>query len=418
MLSLQENDEKMIKMQMTNMLNDEYPAIVSVALSLEKGIHMLETSFTMEKCEELLERAQNHHEKWGDIQMPCLRVLSQTLSPKYDKDQLMNVLFICLPYVLFPKSHDYDAAKMILKSKMTVCSPFLAALAMELSPLLMNLKQKQYLRKIMTVVPKAINELSKEEQVALWSYVEKYLASQHSQLGCFVSLVLLRCGLVSDKMEIDIRLKLAHRIIDACQAGLDSDIKVTSYWVAFLCNNLKFKHLSIHKYSQFLYEILICNIWNFSLIHYKSLRTLQQVYKHWLPTSIDYQAPSDKTKDMEGKDDHVELAFCLEAARKGSLTLPFLTCCLKQALQVFRLPVACTTTTFWTPFMEVREGIIALEIKICQLLNIDIWKVHISCTTISWVFMNGKSSIFVFRKFHDLFSCHKSQTLFLSFYRM
>ncbi|XP_047485960.1 HEAT repeat-containing protein 1-like [Penaeus chinensis] len=295
-----ENDEKMIKMQMTNMLNDEYPAIVSVALSLENGIHMLETSFAMEKCEELLERVQSHHEKWGDIQIPCLRVLCQTLSPKFDKDQLMNVLFICLPYVLFPKSHDYAAAKMILKSKMTVCSPFLAALAMELSPLLMNLKQKQYLRKIMTVVPKAISELSKEEQVALWSYVEKYLASQHSQLGCFVSLVLLRCGLVSDKMEDDIRLKLAHKIVDACQAGLDSDIK----------------------------------------------------------------APSDKTKDMEGKNDHVELAFCLEAARKGSLTLPFLTCCLKQALQVFKLPAACTTTTFWTPFMEdVEEGNILLLIK-------------------------------------------------------
>lgn len=230
----------MIKMQMTNMLNDEYPPIVSVALSLEKGLHMLETSFTLEKCEELLERAQDHHEKWGDIQMPCLRVLCKTLSPKYDKDQLMNVLFICLPYVLFPRSHDYDAAKMILKSKLTVCSPFLAALAMELSPLLMNLKQKQYLRMITTVVPKAISELSKEEQVALWSYVEKYLGSQHSQLGCFLSLVLLCCGLVSDKMENDIRLKLAHKIVDACQAGLDSDIKVTSYSIAFLCNDLNF----------------------------------------------------------------------------------------------------------------------------------------------------------------------------------
>lgn len=295
-----EKDEKMIKMQMTNMLNDEYPPIVSVALSLEKGLHMLETSFTLEKCEELLERAQDHHEKWGDIQMPCLRVLCKTLSPKYDKDHLMNVLFICLPYVLFPRSHDYDAAKMILKSKLTVCSPFLAALAMELSPLLMNLKQKQYLRMITTVVPKAISELSKEEQVALWSYVEKYLGSQHSQLGCFLSLVLLCCGLVSDKMENDIRLKLAHKIVDACQAGLDSDIK----------------------------------------------------------------AHSDKTKKMEEKDDHVELALCLEAARKGSLTLPFLISCLKQGLQVFKLPAACTTTTFWTPFMEdVEEGNILLLVK-------------------------------------------------------
>ncbi|ROT71671.1 HEAT repeat-containing protein 1 [Penaeus vannamei] len=146
----------------------------------------------------------------------------------------------------------------------------------------------------------AISELSKEEQVALWSYVEKYLGSQHSQLGCFLSLVLLCCGLVSDKMENDIRLKLAHKIVDACQAGLDSDIK----------------------------------------------------------------AHSDKTKKMEEKDDHVELALCLEAARKGSLTLPFLISCLKQGLQVFKLPAACTTTTFWTPFMEdVEEGNILLLVK-------------------------------------------------------
>lgn len=224
----------MIKMQMTNMLNDEYPAIVSVALSLEKGMQMLETSYTMEKCEELLERVEEHHEKWGDIQMPCLRVLCQTFSSRYDKDQLMNVLFICLPYVLFPKNQGYEAAKMILKSKLTVCSPFLAALSMELNPLFTNLKQKKYLRMIMKVVPKAISELSKEEQFALWSYVENHLGFQNNQLKCFVSLVLLVCGLVSDKMEDDMRLKLAHRIVDACQVGLESDVKVSNYSFASL----------------------------------------------------------------------------------------------------------------------------------------------------------------------------------------
>lgn len=70
---------------------------------------------------------------------------------------------------------------------------------------------------------------------------------------------------------------------------------------------------------------------------------------------------------MEEKDDHVELALCLEAARKGSLTLPFLISCLKQGLQVFKLPAACTTTTFWTPFMEVSEGILVVENRIFHI---------------------------------------------------
>lgn len=269
----------MIKMQMTNMLNDEYPAIVSVALSLEKGMQMLETSYTMEKCEELLERVEEHHEKWGDIQMPCLRVLCQTFSSRYDKDQLMNVLFICLPYVLFPKNQGYEAAKMILKSKLTVCSPFLAALSMELNPLFTNLKQKKYLRMIMKVVPKAISELSKEEQFALWSYVENHLGFQNNQLKCFVSLVLLVCGLVSDKVEDDMRLKLAHRIVDACQVGLESDVKVSNYSFASLWSNFLsiFFFLSI-SLKHFWLLCLTQNRWNYISYLYEIIRTFESYW--------------------------------------------------------------------------------------------------------------------------------------------
>lgn len=299
-----EEDEMFIKGNMKNMLADEFPGIVLKALTLTKGLRMLEVSYVVKECQKLLVKSHERKNKWTEVKFACLRVLSETLVDRYDEDLQMTVLFICLPFVLFGKNFfDNDAAKTVLKSKMAERISLLSALSLELSPYLSDQKSsktKPYFKKIWKALPKVLGTLSKEEQTALWNHVKSQLGSEDCLLSHFMSMALLCYGLRNDKTDEVLHLMIAHSLIDACLISFDM----------FKC--------SVDRSDQIIEQL--------------------------------------STQDLE---------MCVKLVMGGSLPVSFLAVCLKEAVRVFKLPDLCTRSRYWTPCMEgpTFEGNIPLLIK-------------------------------------------------------
>ncbi|XP_045600179.2 HEAT repeat-containing protein 1 [Procambarus clarkii] len=291
----QEKDARMIKMHLKNMLSDELPDIVLEALTLIKGLRMLDASYLVTECQKLLAKSRDQESQWAKVKLACLRVLSETLVEKYDAYLKMSVLYICLPYVLFPKSKkDIKAAKIVLKSSLAEKSSLLSSLSCELRLLLLDTsscKTKDYYMKMWNVLPKALGTLSKDEHVALWNHVESQTGLQDCLVSHFMSMILLYCGLSELKVDKALRLKMAHRLLDACLISFDM----------FKCSEDK------------------------------ESETLEQ------PT------PND-------------LGEYLVYVMEGLLPIPFLTQCMKQATQVFKFPDCCNSSPYWNPGMEESDG--------------------------------------------------------------
>ncbi|XP_042231661.1 HEAT repeat-containing protein 1-like [Homarus americanus] len=289
----QEKDTIVIKKHLKNMLTDEFPAIILEGLTFIKGLRMLDVSYIVNECQKLLTKSRGKGAKWGKVRNACLTILSQKLVDKYDSSMHMRVLYICLPFVLFPRNRwDITAAKIVLKSNLANNNSLLGNLSPVVSPYLLdNSKTKEYSSKVWKVLPQVLSTFSQEEHIALWNHVENQLGSEDCLLSHFMSMILLHCGLGDNKADKVLRLKMAHSLLDACLISLDM---------------------------------------------FKSSAT---------KTSQNLEQPS-----------LVDLEEYLEQVEGGAIPLPFLTQCLQQVVKVFRLPDFCSTLRYWHPDMESPAG--------------------------------------------------------------
>lgn len=290
-----EKDANTIKMHLKNMLIDEFPPIVLEALTLVKGLRMLDTSYVVNECRNLMAKSKDKINKWRKVKLACIKVITQDLVDLYDESLQISVLYLCLPYVLFPKNQlDITATKIVLESNMAKKNTLLIALSCEVKSFLCDnnsCEPMDYSKKVWGLLPNILNTLSKEDYIALWNHAEKQLGSEDCMLSHFMSMILLYCGLSNRKTDDILQLKRANRLLDACLISFDM----------FKCSVKEESH------------------------------------------TLDALSPNHIKK-------------LLEQVTSGSLSVSFLALCMKQALELFRLPECCKSSPYWSSYMEESDG--------------------------------------------------------------
>lgn len=298
-------DKEMILNHVKCMLNDDVSEIVGSALNLlGHPVHMEEKQLILE-MENLLKKSHIEADSgWTKLRSKILKVLTKISSNEFQ----LRILYICLPYLLFPHmSKGSQSAMVILQSPLGTQQPLLSALNLELTPFIstkeMN-NNKQLQTEIWKALPKVLRQLSKDGKNQLWRYVENQLTTTSSKelLPHFLSMVILHQGLSGGGLDSTVELRLAHKLVDACVDGV-SDLVVS--------------------------------------------------------TNV-----SDDVLDSKKPD----WGSYLKQVKEGNLPIGFLFLCLQQVVATFKLPQVCLQSSFWVTNMEgnVSDGYLLLLLKVLK----------------------------------------------------
>ncbi|CAL4064974.1 unnamed protein product [Meganyctiphanes norvegica] len=298
-------DKEMILGHVKCMLNDDVSEIVGTALNLLGSPVRMEEKQLILEMEKLLQKSHKESDSgWGKLRAKIIKVLTKITNKEFQ----LRILYICLPYLLFPHmSKGSQSIKVILQSPLATQQPILTAISLELSPLIANNEMnnnKQFQTEIWKVLPKVLREMSNDEKNQLWGYVENQLISTYKKelLPHFLSMVILQQGLNSGGLDTSVQLRLAHKLADACVEGI-SEIGVST---------------------------------------------------------------NESDDILESKE--LDWGSYLQKVKEGNIPTGFLYLCLQQVISTFKLPQVCRQTPFWEPHMEGsgNDGYLLLLLKVLK----------------------------------------------------
>ncbi|KAK7078569.1 hypothetical protein SK128_003368, partial [Halocaridina rubra] len=217
-------DGKLVELSLSYMLADDCPAVVEKALQLQKGIEILHTKTVIEDCKKLLKKCDSQGKEWNNVKRLVVKVLSVHLCGRYNAEQLQDIMYVFLPYIICPKMNsDMNVAKIILNSPVAKDIPLLNAISCEVHVHLVDNKMKkaEYSSKIWHVLPKVMSDLPLREKECLWETVNYQLKQDVSLISQFISLILVCSGLKDGNMPRNLRLKVAHIVMDYSLMSLD-----------------------------------------------------------------------------------------------------------------------------------------------------------------------------------------------------